>query len=75
LDFDYFYSSHKYIDPKWLAWFIGFPKRDVGLHVYNNQCLFALTQSEESVLQEIRSVLGFGKVYYDASVNSYIYRV
>lgn len=75
MDFDSFYSSHKYIDPKWLAWFIGFSEGDGGLHVYNNQCLFALTQSEESVLQEIRSVLGFGKVYYDPSVNSYRYRV
>lgn len=75
LDFDSFYSIHKYIDPKWLAWFIGFSEGDGGLHVYNNQCLFAITQSEESVLQEIKSVLGFGKVYFDSSVNSYRYRV
>ena len=75
MDFDSFYSRHKYIDPNWLAWFIGFTEGDGGLHVYNNQCLFAITQSEETVLQEIKTVLGFGKVYFDPSVNSYRYRV
>nr|QCW06894.1 hypothetical protein [Drechslerella brochopaga] len=75
LDFDSFYSVYKYIDPKWLAWFIGFTEGDGGLHVYNNKCLFAITQSEESVLLEIKSVLGFGKVYFDSSVNSFRYRV
>ena len=75
LDFDCFYSTYKYIDPKWLAWFIGFTEGDGGLHVYNNRCLFAITQSEESILLEIKAVLGFGKVFYDPSVNSYRYRV
>lgn len=75
MDFDSFYSRHKYIDPKWLAWFIGFTEGDGGLHVYNGYCLLGITQSEESVLQEIKSVLGFGRVYFDESVNSYRYRV
>jgi hypothetical protein len=75
LDFDSFYSIHKYIDPNWLNWFIGFTEGDGGLHVYNNKCLFGITQSEESILLEIKSVLGFGKVYYDSSANSYRYRV
>jgi len=75
LDFDSFYSIHKYIDPKWLTWFIGFTEGDGGLHVSNGYCLFGITQSEQSVLQEIKSVLGFGKVYFDSSANSYRYRV
>jgi len=31
--------------------------------------------NEESVLQGIKSVLGFGRVYFDHSVNSFRYRV
>lgn len=75
MGFDNFYSIHKYIDSKWLVWFIGFTEGDGGLHVYNGSFVFGITQSEESILQEIKSVLGFGKVYFDPSVNSFRYRV
>jgi hypothetical protein len=34
-----------------------------------------LTQNDESILQEIKSVLGFGRVYYDSSASTYRYRV
>lgn len=73
-NFDDFYSAHKYIDPIWLTWFIGFSEGDGGLHTYNNNCIFGLTQKEEAILQEINSVLGFGRVYFDPSVNAYRYR-
>jgi hypothetical protein len=70
-------SAHKYIDPNWLTWFIGFTEGDGGLHCYkySKSCLFGLTQKEEPILQEIQSVLGFGKVYFDLSANAYRYRV
>ncbi len=75
LNFDSFYSVHKYIDPNWLAWFIGFTLGDGGLHMNKNSFLFGITQSEESILQEINAVLGFGRVYFDSSANSFRYRV
>ena len=77
--FDAFYSSlakgAKYIDPNWLKWFIGFTEGDGGLHLYNKNFIFGLTQKEEDVLQEVKAILGFGKVYFDISVNAYRYRV
>ena len=68
---------HKYIDPNWLTWFIGFTEGDGGLHTFNNDksCLFGLTQKEEDILLEVQSTLGFGKVYFDTSSNAYRYRV
>jgi len=50
---------------------------DGGLHCYkySKSSLFGLTQKEESILQEIQSVLGFGKVYFYISANVYRYRV
>ena len=76
-NFDDFYSVHKYIDPNWLTWFIGFTEGDGGLHTFNNDksCLFGLTQKEEDILLEVQSTLGFGKVYFDTSSNAYRYRV
>jgi hypothetical protein len=83
-NYDAFYSSHKYIDPNWLNWFIGFSEGDGGLHFYNNtNFIFGLTQApyalwrgiEEAVLQEVLSVLGLGRVYFDSTANAYRYRV
>ena len=74
-NFNAFYSLHKYIDPNWLNWFIGFSEGDGGLHLYNKNFIFGLTQKEEDVLQEVKAILGFGKVYFDPSVNAYRYRV
>ena len=53
----------------------GFFIRLGGFHVWKVICLFGITQNEESVLQGIKSVLGFGRVYFDHSVNSFRYRV
>lgn len=75
LNFKDFYSVHKHIDPDWLTWFIGFTEGDGGLHTYNRSCLFGITQKEEDILLEIKSVLGFGKVYFDSSSNAYRFRV
>ena len=55
-NFDDFYSAHKYVDPNWLTWFIGFSEGNGGLHTYNNNLIFGLTQKEEPILQEIHSV-------------------
>ena len=68
---------HKYIDPNWLTWFIGFTEGDGGLHTFNNDksCLFGLTQKEEDILLEVQRTLGFGRVYFDSSSNAYRYRV
>lgn len=76
-NFDDFYSVHKYIDPEWLTWFIGFTEGDGGLHTFNNNksCVLGLTQKEEDILLEIQSTLGFGRVYFDSSSNAYRYRV
>jgi len=68
-------KADKYIDPDWLTWFIGFTEGDGGLHTNKKSCIFGLTQKEEYILQEIKSVLGFGRVYYDSTVNAYRYRV
>lgn len=75
-NYDDFYSTHRYIDPNWLSWFIGFTEGDGGLHTYNNKSfIFGLTQKEDDILLEIQSVLGFGRVYFDPSANAYRYRV
>ena len=76
-NFDDFYSVHKYIDPEWLTWFIGFTEGDGGLHTFNNNksCVLGLTQKEEDILLEIQSTFGFGRVYFDSSSNAYRYRV
>ena len=52
--FDEFYSAHKYIDPNWLTWFIGFTVGDGGLHCYkySKSCLFGLTQKEEPIYKK-----------------------
>jgi len=73
--FNDFYSVHKYIDPDWLTWFIGFTEGDGGLHTYNRSCLFGLTQKDEDILLEIQSTLGFGRVYFDSSSNAHRFRV
>ena len=52
--FSDFYAIHKFIDPNWLTWFIGFSEGDGGLHTYNNNCIFGLTQKEEIILNEIK---------------------
>jgi len=43
--------------------------------VSRDHCTFGITQNEESILQEIQSVLGFGRVYFDHSANCFRYRV
>lgn len=58
-----------------MTWFIGFSQGDGSLFVYKHRCYFTIGQKEESILQEIQSVLGFAKVYFNSSTNTYAYKV
>ena len=58
-----------------MTWFIGFSEGDGSLFVYKDRCYFTIGQKEESILQEIQSVLGFAKVYFNSSTNTYAYKV
>ena len=62
-DFVDFYSAHKFIDPDWLTWFIGFSEGDGGLHINKNSCLFGLTQSEESIFPRTDAPLQEGLAF------------
>ena len=44
-------------------------------YIWKEFYFFFLAQKEEPILQEIQSVLGFGRVYFYASANTYRYRV
>ena len=74
-NFQKFYSEHKYISPEWLDWFIGFLEGDGGLHVHKGRIYVTITQKERQVLDEIKLILGFGHVKFDASMNCYRYLV
>ena len=58
-----------------MTWFIGFSEGDGNLFVHKDRCYFTIRQKEESILQEIQSVLGFEKVYFNSSTNTYAYKV
>ena len=58
----------------WLSWFVGFSEKDGAIISYNGQPLFVLTQKEESVLQHILSVLGFGTVRKTDNNGTIVYR-
>lgn len=71
-NFTNFYKRHKFIDPHWLQWFIGFAEGDGGLYTRDNGRLtFVITQYEQAILLHIREVLGFGVVRFDKGVNAY----
>lgn len=75
-DFTKFYQHHKFIDPTWLQWFIGFAEGDGGWYTRaNGRMTFVLTQYEQAILLHIRDVLGFGVVRFGKGVNAYRYIV
>jgi len=59
-DFTYFYKHHKYIDPEWLQWFIGFSEG--AILESKGRLYFVIGQKDIQVLYHIQEVLGFGKV-------------
>ena len=54
--------------------FLGFSEGDGAILSYNGRPLFVLTQKEESVLQHILSVLGFGTVRKIDNNGTIVYR-
>jgi len=76
LNFKKFYSAHKYIDPNWLYWLIGFIEGDGNIYTSNEgRLILTITQKEAEPLEEIKQVLGFGSVNYDKSSNCYRFKV
>ena len=71
LKFKAFYEAHKYIDPDYLTWLIGFIEGDGMLGSPGGKVRFSITQKEQKVLLEIQEVLGFGYVSYDRSMDCY----
>jgi hypothetical protein len=57
-----FWKHHKYIDPDWLQWFIGFTEGDGAILESKGRLSFVITQKDVRVLYHIQEVLGFGKV-------------
>jgi len=74
-NFTEFYKLHKYIEPNWLEWFIGFVEGDGGIYTYNDRLSFVITQDESAILNHIKDKLGFGSVRFDKGVQSYRYVV
>ena len=64
----------KSISNNWLYWFIGFTEGDGALLTYNGRVHFVITQKEESILQHIVEVLGFGVVRQIDSGGTVYYR-
>jgi len=76
LNFKKFYSAHKYIDPNWLYWLIGFIEGDGNIYTSNKgRLILTITQKEAEPLEEIKQVLGFGSLNYDNSSNCYRFKV
>jgi len=75
-NFNTFYLHHRFIDPKWLQWFIGFVEGDGGLYTrVNGRMSFIITQYELAILLHIKETLGFGYVRFDKGANAYRYVV
>jgi hypothetical protein len=75
-NFNTFYLHHKFIDPKWLQWFIGFVEGDGGLYTrIRGRMSFIITQYEKAILLHIKETLGFGYVRFDIGANAYRYVV
>nr|YP_025838.1 intronic ORF at intron 4 of cox1 [Moniliophthora perniciosa]AAQ74282.1 intronic ORF at intron 4 of cox1 [Moniliophthora perniciosa] len=72
-NFSNFYKYYKFIDSKWLEWFIGFVEGDGSIFTYkdNNRISFIITQNESRILYHIKETLGFGIVKYDEGVKSF----
>ena len=63
-----------FISDNWLYWFVGFTEGDGAFLTYNGRPRFVLTQKEESILQHIVKVLGFGVVRRIDTRGSVYYR-
>jgi len=63
-DFTSFYKNYKFIDPKWLEWFIGFVEGDGSFFVTGGKLCFNITQKDIKVLHHIQEVLGFGWFWF-----------
>jgi hypothetical protein len=61
-DLSSFWKHHKYIDPGWLQWFIGFTEGDGAILESKGRLFFIIAQKDVRVLYHIQEVLGFGKV-------------
>lgn len=71
-----FYDKHKYVDPLWLGWFIGFTEGDGSLILdKSGRITFVITQKDPSILYHIQEVLGFGNIRFDKEANSFRYVV
>jgi len=62
------------ISDNWLYWFVGFAEGDGALLTYNGRLHFVITQKEESILQHIVEVLGFGVIRRIDTKGSVYYR-
>lgn len=58
-DFTSFWNHHKYIDPGWLQWFIGFTEGDGAILESKGRLSFVIAQKDVGVLYHIQEVLGF----------------
>jgi len=61
-DFTSFYQNYKFIDPRWLEWFIGFTEGDGAILESKGRLSFVIGQKDVGVLYHIQEVLGFGMV-------------
>jgi hypothetical protein len=61
-NFTSFWKHHKYLDPGWLQWFIGFTEGDGAILESKGRLSFVIAQKDVGVLYHIQEVLGFGKV-------------
>lgn len=81
-NFENFYTVYKNkfkenkIDPDWLIWFIGFVEGDGAILTYGNRLELVITQKDKLILDEIKEMLGFGKVsnYKATKLNNEINR-
>ena len=51
-------------DDNWLAWFIGFTEGDGAILEHKGRLRFVLTQKDGTILYQIQTILGFGKVRF-----------
>jgi len=56
-DFTSFWKHHKYIDPGWLQWFIGFTEGDGAILESKGKLSFVIGQKDVGVLYHIQEVL------------------
>jgi len=65
-NFSIFIEHYKFIDHKWLEWFVGFSEGDGSWLIQGNRLFFVITQKEIDVLYHIQKTLGFGLIIKDS---------